>query len=212
MKNEEAKRIRKCRAKLKMLATAHVAEEQPALFANRQSFGKAVKKVKSKLPESPRKRKAVLAKLAEDAGISFTESPPSKSKKPGPKENKEIDAAAIAFYSNDDISWQAPGRKDRVIYRSRDANGKKHKEYVQCRYMLMSLGEAHQLAVTTGLMISRSKITVSCRGDSTENCSITTGDFVVVQHESKRNSRKNYIAQVIEIDNEADLHKVINMR
>ncbi|XP_065058999.1 uncharacterized protein LOC135686653 [Rhopilema esculentum] len=157
VKNEEAKRIRKYRAKLKMLATAHVAEEQPALFANRQSFGKAVKKVKSKLPESPRKRKAVLAKLAEDAGISFTGSPPSKSKKPGPKENTEIDAAAIAFYSNDDISWQAPGRKDRVIYRSRDANGKKHKEYVQCRYMLMSLGEAHQLAVTTGLMISRSK-------------------------------------------------------
>ena len=44
-----------------------------------------------------------------------------------------------------------------------------------------------------------------------ENCSITTGDFVVVQYESKRNSRKNYIAQVIEIDNEADLHKVINI-
>ena len=26
------------------------------------------------------------------------------------------------------------------------------------------------------------------------------------------NSRKNYIVQVIEIDNEADLHEVINMR
>ena len=138
-----------------MLATAHIAEEQPAPFANHQSFGKAVKKVKSKVPESPRKRKAVLAKLAEDAGISFIDSLPSRSKQLGPRGNKEIDAAAVAFYSSDDISWQAPERKDRVIYR--DENGKNHKEYLQCRYMLMSLGEAHQLAVTTGLMISRSK-------------------------------------------------------
>ena len=107
MKNQEAKRIRKYRAKLKMLATAHIAEEQPAPFGNRQSFGKAVKKVKSKVPESPRQRKAVLAKLAEDAGISFIDSLPSRSKQPGPKGNKEIDAAAVAFYSNDDISWQA---------------------------------------------------------------------------------------------------------
>ena len=157
MKSQEAQRIRKYRAKLKMLATEHIAEEQSAPFANHQSFGKAVKKVKSTLPESPRQRKAVLAKLAEDAGISFIDSLPSRSKPPGPKGNKEIDAAAVAFYSNDDISWQAPGRKDRVIYRSKDENGKKHKEYVQCRYMLMSLGEAHQLAVTTGLMISRSQ-------------------------------------------------------
>ena len=33
----------------------------------------------------------------------------------------------------------------------------KHKKNVRCRYMLMSLGEAHQLAVTTGLVTSRSK-------------------------------------------------------
>ena len=44
-----------------------------------------------------------------------------------------------------------------------------------------------------------------------EDFSITTGDFVVVEYESERKSRKNYIAQVTEIDNEADLHEVINM-
>ena len=32
-----------------------------------------------------------------------------------------------------------------------------------------------------------------------------------MEYESKRNSRKNYIAQVTEIDDEADLHEVINM-
>ena len=32
-----------------------------------------------------------------------------------------------------------------------------------------------------------------------------------MEYESKRNSRKNYIAQVTEIDDEADLHDVINM-
>ncbi len=117
--------MRAYREKRKKLATENTAEEQAALFGTRQSLGKAVKKAKSKLPESPRKQKVVLTKLAEDAGISFTESPPSKRNKPGPKENKNKDATATAFYSNDDISWQAPGRKDRVIVRSRDENGRK---------------------------------------------------------------------------------------
>ena len=44
-----------------------------------------------------------------------------------------------------------------------------------------------------------------------EDFSITTGDFFVMEYESKRNSRKNYITQVTDIDDEADLHEVINM-
>ena len=47
-----------------------------------------------------------------------------------------------AFYLSNDISWQAPGRKDRVIIREVN-EGKKEKRTEQVRYMLMSLKEAH---------------------------------------------------------------------
>ena len=73
------------------------------------------------------------------------------------KVNEELNKKVNDFYNSDDISWQAPGRKDRVIYRSRNEYGKKQKEYVQSRYMLMSLGEAHELAIKEGMSISRSK-------------------------------------------------------
>ena len=44
------------------------------------------------------------------------------------------------FYN--DISWQAPGRKDRVIIR-KTVEGEKKKTTEQVRYMLMSLREAY---------------------------------------------------------------------
>ena len=47
-----------------------------------------------------------------------------------------------AFYITDDISWQAPGRKDRVIIRETDDEGGKVKRTEQVRYLLMSLKEA----------------------------------------------------------------------
>lgn len=49
------------------------------------------------------------------------------------------------FYNSDEVSWQAPGEKDRVIYRKKSDHGKTEKEYIQSRYLLMSLGEAYRL-------------------------------------------------------------------
>lgn len=51
----------------------------------------------------------------------------------------------MQFYSKDEISWQAPGRKDRVIIRGKDNLGNKVKTTLQTRYMLISLSEAHSL-------------------------------------------------------------------
>ena len=120
-----------------------------------QSFGKAVKRACKQLPQSPRKKQAVLIKLVEEVGLPEGEE--ATKEKTGPKLNEELNKKVNDFYNSDDISWQAPGRKDRVIYRSRHEYGKKQKECVQSRYMLMSLGEAHELAIKEGMSISRSK-------------------------------------------------------
>ena len=55
----------------------------------------------------------------------------------------ETNCSVDAFYLCNDTSWQAPGRKDRVIIREIDADGKKVKRTEQTRYMLLSLREAH---------------------------------------------------------------------
>ena len=57
--------------------------------------------------------------------------------------SEDTKSAVNAFYLNNDITWQAPGRKDRVIIREVNSEGKKEKRTEQIRYMLMSLKEAH---------------------------------------------------------------------
>ena len=49
----------------------------------------------------------------------------------------------LDFYNNNDITWQAPGLKDRVIIREIGTDAVKVKRTKQVRYMLMSLKEAH---------------------------------------------------------------------
>ena len=68
----------------------------------------------------------------------------SSSSKQSPLAESEDCAALVnSFYSTDDISWQAPGRKDHVIIRSISEDGQKTKTTQQTRYMLMSLQEAY---------------------------------------------------------------------
>ena len=50
----------------------------------------------------------------------------------------------LTFYNTNEVSWQAPGRKDRVIIRETQADGSKSKRTEQVCYMLTSLKEAHQ--------------------------------------------------------------------
>jgi hypothetical protein len=54
-----------------------------------------------------------------------------------------VKSAVKAFYLSNDTTWQAPGRKDRIIIREVGANGKMEKRTEQTRYMLMSLREAY---------------------------------------------------------------------
>ncbi|XP_071950782.1 uncharacterized protein [Antedon mediterranea] len=112
-------------------------------YKSAQSMGRAVQKVRTSLPFSPNKKRAVAAVVATEVVVVVVLLQPSKQGRP--VLDTTIREKVIEFYLKDDISWQAPGRKDRVIIRTKDKSGKKLKTIYQARYMLMSLREAHDL-------------------------------------------------------------------
>ena len=142
----ENARVRRYREQMKSKIEANGQEvdlnETESPYRSVQAMGKAMSKVRTSLPNSPRKRKAVATALAKEIGINVV-----KAKKRAVHTGLDEDTKdkIIDFYLRDDITWQAPGRKDCVIIRSKDTNGKKVKIHMQCKYMLMSLAEAHQL-------------------------------------------------------------------
>ena len=82
----------------------------------------------------------MIENLAKGVGLEIVNSSPTQ-RSGGLSEDTK--STVNAFYLCDDITWQAPGRKDRVIIREKDSEGKKVKRTEQTRYMLMSLKEAH---------------------------------------------------------------------
>ncbi|XP_033625038.1 uncharacterized protein LOC117288334 [Asterias rubens] len=112
-------------------------------YRSPQSLGKAVKRARASLPSSPRKRKVVATAIAKEVVVNVIMNKPHVAKNYGLDEDTK--KKVIEFYLKDDISWQAPGRKDRVIIRSTDKHGNKMKTTLQARYMLMALSEAHKL-------------------------------------------------------------------
>jgi len=60
-----------------------------------------------------RKRKFVVRHLADEYGVN----PVKVSKKPSNILSSTVKDAILEFYVRDDISWQAPGRKDCVTVR-----------------------------------------------------------------------------------------------
>jgi len=62
------------------------------------------------------------------------------------EESKEM---VLKFYNTNEISWQPPRRKDRIIIREVNNEGKKVKRTEQIRYMLVFLKEAHNCIIKT---------------------------------------------------------------
>jgi len=117
-------------------------------YRTTRAKGKAVKHVQHALPSSPRKRHCVIESIAKDVGIEI----PTVSNRVSQSYNalsEKTKDMVIKFYSTNDVSWQAPGRKDRVIIRKIDSEGKKVKRTEQVRYMLVSLKEARNSFVKT---------------------------------------------------------------
>lgn len=114
-------RDRLCRLKKKLankaLFSAECESTQPieCIYKTPQALGKAVKKVSKQLPSSPRKRKAVISKIAEATGLTVDV------KLKDPCGNSRIPDSTVEevqkFYTRDSISCVSPGRKDFVLSR-----------------------------------------------------------------------------------------------
>ncbi|GBN42625.1 hypothetical protein AVEN_91886-1 [Araneus ventricosus] len=107
-------------------------------FTSPQALGKAVRKVKKSLPSSPRKKKAVVEKLASHVGL-LTPSTKPREKNGLPKDTTEC---VKAFYYRDDVSRQLPGKKDVKSIRNIETN---KKACLQKRLLMYNLKDAFQL-------------------------------------------------------------------
>lgn len=162
LKIQESERVKKY---YKEKRKTRMAYEQPAAqlqgqednlnltpktpYKSRQAFGKAVKRAVDTLPNSPNKRKAVVVSLAEQCGLNVRHLSTQKVRSDF-EDRKEMETAVLNFYQSDDVSWQAPGRKDKVVcYETDNITGERKKVEMQTRYLLMSVQEAHKLFLET---------------------------------------------------------------
>ena len=136
------KRVKKCRNK-KRQAEAEKTAKPTAPFNSAQAFAKAAARARHVLRKSlpsPRRRKAVTRKLYEEE----RDKTPEPKKRPRPHGNALSDETidkVKRFYEQDDISRQAPGRKDCITIRNNDGS----KEKTQIRHMVNSLNETYAL-------------------------------------------------------------------
>ena len=107
-------------------------------YFSRQALGKAMKRLDHSLPSSPCKQYFVVGKLARSVGLSVS----SSSKKSISAESEAKRELVHTFYRTDDVSWQAPGKKDCIIIREATEAGERIKQTQQVRYIIMSLREA----------------------------------------------------------------------
>ena len=109
---EEHKRRQKANKTRYMKRMAEKDTNEDGPYQSNRSLGKAVNRVVSHLPQSPRKRSVVVQQLAKRFAADVErndEAPKVNGKALLPTTIAAIDN----FYNRDDISWQAPGKKDR---------------------------------------------------------------------------------------------------
>ena len=137
-KRLKKERVTRCKLQKKVAARAESENSTYKVVCKTpQALGKAVGKVMCHLPESLRKRKAIVIKLASDQVIDL-------SMKNRRNWNSWLSAEAqetssLFCYLNS-VSRQSPGRRDFIINR---IHGKR--EYMQKRHLVCSLKETHAL-------------------------------------------------------------------
>ena len=134
-----ADRQRKCRERKKVLPGTPIAAATPLkAYGSSASLGKAVKRASRNLPLSPRKRIAVVKKLAISVNL-FGDAKCHVTKRKLAVVPDDVVERVKDFYVRDDVSRQAPGIKDCIVIRD---TGDKRKE--QKRHMLMTVFEAYK--------------------------------------------------------------------
>jgi hypothetical protein len=105
-------------------------------FVTPASFGKARRRVEKVLPKSPRKRVAVVQKLATD--VLKIKLPAASTNNHG---NRELEQTIINYYESDEISRVMPGKADVMTIWHK--NGTKSK--MQKRHLYTTVGETFQM-------------------------------------------------------------------
>ena len=123
------KRVAKFRVKMNL-----TNERDSPVYKSARTLGKAVSKAARSLPFSPRKKRLVVGKFAEKVGLKKSANAPSNIL---PAETKQI---VQEFYYRDDISRQAPGKREYVTLWKE--NGKVQ---LQKRHLYYPIKEIHSL-------------------------------------------------------------------
>lgn len=143
LKETERKRnYRQRKRELQSSLTSDNISSPHGSFSCKQTFGKAMARIKKALPASPRKKVAIVKKLAYDT-LSHKCSNLYKVNRQGTVAlTNETKQKVIDFYIRDDISRQAPGKRD---YKSIKNPTTREREKVQKRHMVITVKEAFAL-------------------------------------------------------------------
>ncbi|CAF1613413.1 unnamed protein product, partial [Didymodactylos carnosus] len=126
-------RQRKCRLKKRK----RLINNKPSSFQNRQSFGKAMKKVTSALPKCDKKKKDVIQHIAQKYNLV----PKPVQQRTCANMSDQIKNAVHKFYLRDNVSYQLPGKRDTIVVKNDDNT----KITYQKRILLNNLRESFEL-------------------------------------------------------------------
>lgn len=142
LKKKEKDRERQRRYRLKK-KSGDVEDTGSAIgsYKSPRTLGKAVQRVKSVLPQSPSKKHAVVKRLIQENFGPEISNSIFKTKKSGSRQILKESRSVIEFYNNDEISRQAPGKRDVKSVKD-PVTGKRG--LIQIRHMVMGIGEAYQ--------------------------------------------------------------------
>jgi len=129
--------LQKFRSKLKQ--DAGLPSPATSSFSTKQSKEKALKRIVNALPVNKNKQIELIKQVAETLNIINVERTYERNQQSLSTDTKK---QVYDFYFRDDISYQAPGKKDTIIIKE---NGEK--KTLQKRYLLYTLNELYQLFI-----------------------------------------------------------------
>jgi len=140
-KNKEKERRRRWRNRVKQHMKEKVREEVAGLwpYSCKQTLGKAICKIKNALPKNPEKQKTVIAHLAYEKVPDLII---KKKQNARHSYSTETIEHVKMFYARDDISRQAPGKRDTKSVKNPNTG---EREMIQKRHMIMTIKEAFSL-------------------------------------------------------------------
>ncbi|CAF4982444.1 unnamed protein product, partial [Rotaria sp. Silwood1] len=116
--------------------------KQFSSYRNRQSFGKAVKRVIQSLPQDTDKHVTLVRHIAQELNvIPKTITQHKRQQRSLPIELQEL---IIKFYNQDDISYQLAGKRDCITFKDNDDTS----TTLQKRILLYRVRETFQLFLT----------------------------------------------------------------